>query len=86
MKRGKAKIEKIDHLGIVAGVIRELRIIETIDKLIGTDDKKIIATGEAVAGMILNGLGFTSRALSLTPQFFETKAVERLIREKMEFL
>ena len=84
MKKGKAKIEKIDHLGIVAGVIRELRIIETIDKLIGTDDKEIITTGEAVAGMILNGLGFTSRALSLTPQFFETKAVGRLIREKIE--
>jgi transposase len=84
MKRGRAKIEKIDHLGIVAGVIRELRIIETIDKLIGTDDKETITTGETVAGMILNGLGFTSRALSLTPQFFETKAVGRLIREKIE--
>ena len=26
--------------------------------------------GEAMAGMILNGLGFANRPLSLTPQFF----------------
>ena len=33
------------------------------------------------AGMIINGLGFSDRPMSLTPQFFEGKALDVLIRE-----
>ena len=33
----------------------------------------------AVIAMILNGLGFTKRRLYLTNQFFESKAMERLL-------
>jgi transposase len=40
----------------------------------------MITPGEAIAGMIMNGLGFSDRPLSLTPQFFETKALETLFR------
>jgi transposase len=40
-----------------------------------------IPTGEAVAGMLLNGLGFSARPLSLPPQFFATKPVALLLRE-----
>ena len=36
--------------------------------------------GEAVAGMILNGLGFANRPLSLTPQFFASKPLDLLFR------
>lgn len=78
------EIKKVDHLGIVAGVIKDLGIIETIDKLIGTDEQEIITTGEAIAGMIINGLGFASRSMSLTPQFFETKALDILLRKGVE--
>jgi hypothetical protein len=34
------------------------------------DRQEDITPGEAVAGMILNGLGFANRPLSLPPQFF----------------
>ena len=37
--------------------------------------------GEAVLALVLNGLGFVSRPLYLTPAFFETKPVGTLIRE-----
>ena len=37
--------------------------------------------GEAVLALVLNGLGFVSRPLYLTPAFFETKPVGCLIRE-----
>ena len=30
--------------------------------------------------MIINGLGFSDRPLTLTPQFFENKALELLFR------
>jgi transposase len=45
------------------------------------DSQEAITPGEAVAGMILNGLGFANRPLSLTPQFFTNKPLDLLFRE-----
>jgi transposase len=73
-------VERLDHLGIISGIINDLGLIEKIDARIVPDEAEEISTGEAVAGMILNGLGFTQRPLSLTPQFFVTKPLERLFR------
>lgn len=75
------KIERLDHLGIVAGVIKDLGIIELIDKNILPDDREEVTTGESVAAMIINGLGFSDRPMSLTPQFFENKPIDNLLRE-----
>jgi len=75
------KVERLDHLGIIAGVIKDLGIIEMIDARIVPDDQEEISTGEAVAGMIINGLGFSNRPISLTPQFFSNKPLEVLFRE-----
>ena len=76
------EIKRLDHLGIVAGVIKDLGLIEAIDQRLQRDenDQEKITPGEAIAGMILNGLGFSDKPLSLTPQFFETKALETLFR------
>ncbi len=74
-------VERLDHLGIIAGVIQDLSIIEMIDGRIIPDDQEGITTGEAVAGMILNGLGFSDRPISLTPPFFANKPVALLWRE-----
>lgn len=51
--------QRVDHLGIVAGMIKDLGLIELINQRIPTDNREEISTGEAVAGMILNGLGFS---------------------------
>jgi len=75
-----AEVERLDHLGITAGVIKDLKLIEFIDERIPKDTREEISCGEAVAGMILNGLGFSDRPLTLTPQFFENKALSRLFR------
>lgn len=80
----KTEIKRIDHLGIVAGVIKDLGIIELIDARITEHVKEEIATGEAIAGMIINGLGFSNRPLTLTPQFFQSKAMDRLIRKGVD--
>src|SRR5712692_4397136 len=74
-------VERLDHVGIIAGVIKDLGIIEMIDARIQPDDQEDITTGEAVAGMILNGLGVSDRPLSLTPQFFANKPVGLLLRD-----
>jgi transposase len=75
------KVERMDHLGIIAGVIQDLGIIEMIDSRITPDKREEISTGEAIAGMILNGLGFSNRPISLTPQFFENKPMALLFRD-----
>lgn len=74
------KIERLDHLGIISQTIKDLGIIDLIDQRIRSEDQEHITAGEAVAGMILNGLGFSNRPLSLTPQFFENKPLELLLR------
>lgn len=65
-------VERLDHLGIVASTIKDLKLIELIDEKIKISSQEKITTGEAVAGMILNGLGFTSEPLYLSPEFFST--------------
>ena len=44
------------------------------------DDQEDITTGEAIAGMRLNGLGLSDRPRSLTPQFFANTPVGVLLR------
>ena len=79
-------IKRLDHLGIIAGVIKDLKLVEAIDQRLQKDEynQEKITPGEALAGMILNGLGFSDKPLSLTPQFFETKALEVLFRPDIE--
>jgi transposase len=51
-----------------------------IDARLGRHDQEEISPGEAVAGMILNGLGVSDRPLTLTPQFFANKPLDLLFR------
>jgi transposase len=74
-------VERLDHLGVVASVIKDLGLIEMIDARLGLHDQEEITAGEAVAGMILNGLGFSDRPLTLTPQFFANKPLDLLFHE-----
>lgn len=74
-------IKRLDHLGIVAGTIKDLELIKLIDERLKKDDQADVTPGEATAAMILNGLGFVSKVLTLTPQFFETKPLDILIRK-----
>ena len=54
-------------------------LIDTIDTFIGSTRRKV-SVGEAVQAMVLNALGFVSRPLYLTPEFFSNKPVDLLIR------
>jgi Domain of unknown function (DUF4277) len=76
----KAQVERLDPLGVIAGMIKDLKLIEFIDSRISLDAREEISCGEAVTSMIINGLGFSDRPLTLTPQFFENKALENLFR------
>jgi transposase len=74
--------QRIDHLGIVSGISREIGLVETIDEKVGKTDRKV-SCGEAVLAMVLNALGFSSRALYLMPDYLGNKPVDLLIRPEL---
>jgi transposase len=73
-------VERLDHLGLIAEIIKDIGLIDMINARLVPDRQEDITPGEAVAGMILNGLGFANRPLSLTPQFFTNKPLDLLFR------
>lgn len=75
--------QRLDHLGIVAGICHEIGLIETSDAPIGETGRKV-SVGQAVQAMILNGLGFVSRPLYLSPEFFHNKPVDLLVGKGLE--
>lgn len=78
-KIDEIEIKNLDHLGIVAGIIDEIGIVEKVNELLGTDSREKINCGEVVKAIILNGLGFVAQPLYLFSNFFKDKAVEHLL-------
>lgn len=72
--------KRVDHLGIAAGICHEIGLIAEIDTAVGTTGRQV-SVGQAIQAMILNGLGFTSRAMYLTPEFFQNRPVAALLGE-----
>jgi transposase len=75
------RVERLDHIGVIASVIKDLGLIDMINARLVPDEPEVITPGEAIAGMILNGLGFAHRPVSLPPQFFANKPLDLLFRE-----
>ena len=74
-------VQRLDHLGLIASVMNNLGLIGMLDARLVPDEHEEITPGEAVAGMIINGVGFSNRPLSLPPQFFANKPLDLLFRE-----
>jgi transposase len=75
-------IKNLDHLGLIAGVVDELEIENSVDKVITADaSKKGLSFGVLVKAMILNGLGYVNKQLYLTPLFFKDKPLETLFSQ-----
>src|SRR5215467_5219804 len=72
------RVDRLDHLGMVAGICREIGLAEYLDALAGSSQQQV-SVGTATVAMILNGLGFSNRRLYLVSQFFATKPVEHLL-------
>ncbi|UXE60496.1 MAG: DUF4277 domain-containing protein [Woronichinia naegeliana WA131] len=50
-------IKDLDHLGLVAGIIDEMGLVEIINEEVGTHPQKKLSVGTIVKAMILNCLG-----------------------------
>jgi transposase len=77
-------IDRLDHHGVVSGIIDDLKLVEIIDQRIPADEQSAVSAGEAVKAMIINGLGFCNKPLMLTPQFYDNLPMELLFRPGVE--
>src|SRR5215216_1208781 len=75
------RVENLDHLGIVAGIIDRIGLVERVNERLGTSPDELITSGQVVKAMILNGLGFVSAPMYLFSRFFEGKPTEHLLGE-----
>ncbi len=49
------RVERLDHLGVMAAVIKDVGSIDRLEARLVPDSQEEITPGEAVAGMLLNG-------------------------------
>jgi transposase len=82
--KNPVQVENLDHLGLVAGIIDELGLVELIDELVPRHKLNCISSGQVVKAMILNCLGFLSAPLYLFSDFFASKPVSHLLGEGIE--
>jgi len=69
----------LDHLGLVAGMNKELGIAKLIDKALPEQcNHKLISYGQLVEAMILNGLGFVGRTLHMSHNILKSAMLSAL--------
>ncbi|MBF0364911.1 MAG: IS1634 family transposase [Oligoflexia bacterium] len=72
--------QPVAHLGIVAGILKKIGLANKVDQLLPkTSNNYTVSHGNAVAAMILNGLGFVERRLYMVSTFFKDLPVAELI-------
>ena len=52
-KASEMKVENLDHLGLIAGLIDEIEIVQKINELIGEQPGEIVSPGLVVKAMII---------------------------------
>lgn len=62
---------RLGHLGLAAEMAKEIGFVEIVDEMLGVDKQEILTDGQSALAMTLNALGYTSRPLYISPQFFE---------------
>ncbi|HWZ19779.1 MAG TPA: DUF4277 domain-containing protein [Ktedonobacteraceae bacterium] len=82
-EQGIYESERLDHLGIVAGVCQEIGLAQYLDGQ-EPDTHRQVSVGTATVAMILNGLGESLRRLYLVPQYFEHKPLEHVLGAKIK--
>jgi len=48
------KVLNLDHLGIVAGIIDEMELVEEVNKIVGIKNTETLSPGQVMKAMILN--------------------------------
>jgi hypothetical protein len=65
-------------MGVVVGICEKIALINQVNIVTGACERKV-SCGQAVQAMVLNALGFSSRAFYLMPDYLSNKPVDLLI-------
>ena len=80
MDASRFELQRLDHLGVVAGFCKEIGLEGLINQRMPKESHhSMISNGTLLVAMILNGLGFVSRTLHMYPEYFSEKPTERLL-------
>lgn len=89
-KNGNRKVESsikrtnfIGHLGLVAGIFRELEVDKLIDEKLPKKRDHNVPHSICILAMVINGLGFTDQRLYLFPDFFKNISIKRLFGDNV---
>ena len=70
---------RLDHLGLPAVMAEEIELVDAIDEFAGRDSRATLSLGQTVLAMCLNALGFTSKPLYMSPEFFKRRDLKFLL-------
>jgi transposase len=73
------QVYDLGHLGLVASVLDRIRLVETVDRLVGPRPGEKVSTGMALKAALLNALGFVASPLYLFGHPFQSKPTEHLL-------
>jgi hypothetical protein len=65
----------------MASVSKDFGLLNMLNRHLVPDDPAVMTPGEAVAGMMLKGVGCAPRPCSFTPQLFAHTPLDRWLRE-----
>lgn len=66
-------VQDLDHLGIIAGIVDDIGIVEIIDRELGKHPQEKVSAGQAVKAMILNCMGFLTSPYICSVNFLQEK-------------
>ena len=69
----------LDHYGLVAQALKDLKISTIVDELLGTSERNQVSMGERVCAMVLNMMAFGNHTLYRTPEFFDGLPLSSLL-------
>ena len=69
------------HLSLVASVLDRIRLVQTVNRLVGPRPGEKVSTGMALKAALLNALGFVASPLHLFGRFFQGRPTELLLGE-----
>ncbi|BCP67353.1 IS1634-like element ISTth3 family transposase [Thermus thermophilus] len=73
------QVYDLGHLGLVASIVDQIGLVQTVDQFVGPRPGKKVSTGMALKAAILNALGFVTSPLYLFGHFFQGKPTEPLL-------
>ncbi len=65
------QVYDLGHLGLVASILDQIGLVQTVDRFVGPRPGEKVSTGMALKAAILNALGFVTSPLYLFGHFFQ---------------